>query len=100
VRRAKHGLKAKETAELNDKAPVPEERWYSGLVRLFGGKSASQKTADITAANPNALLAFPSEDHLATRALLHRRRRETHGTESGDACDTRHEARPNWCASR
>ena len=31
------------------------------MVRLFGGKSASQKTADITAANPNALLAFPSE---------------------------------------
>jgi hypothetical protein len=54
-------IEGQETAELNEQAPVPEERWYSGLVRLFGGKSASQKTADITAANPNALLAFPSE---------------------------------------
>jgi len=54
-------IEGQETAELNDQAPVPEERWYSGLVRLFGGKSASQKTADTNAANPNALLAFPSE---------------------------------------
>ena len=54
-------IEGQETAELNDKAPVPEERWYSGLVRMFGGKSASHKTADTNAANPNALLAFPSE---------------------------------------
>jgi hypothetical protein len=54
-------IEGQETAELNDQAPVPEERWYSGLVRLFGGKSASQKTADTNAVNPNALLAFPSE---------------------------------------
>ena len=54
-------IEGQETAELNDQAPVPDERWYSGLVRLFGGKSASQKTADTNAANPNALLAFPSE---------------------------------------
>jgi eukaryotic-like serine/threonine-protein kinase len=50
-----------ETAELKGQAPVLEERWYSGLVRLFGGKSAPQKTGDANAANPNALLAFPSE---------------------------------------
>lgn len=54
-------IEGQETAELNEQAPIPEERWYSGLVRLFGGKSASQKTADTNAANPNALLAFPSE---------------------------------------
>jgi hypothetical protein len=54
-------IEGQETAELNDQAPVPAERWYSGLVRLLGGKSAAQKTADTNAANPNALLAFPSE---------------------------------------
>ena len=54
-------IEGQETAELNDPAPVPEERWYSGLVRLLGGKSAPQKTGDANAANPNALLAFPSE---------------------------------------
>jgi hypothetical protein len=54
-------IEAQETAELNDPAPVPEERWYSGLVRLLGGKSALQKTGDANTANPNALLAFPSE---------------------------------------
>src|SRR5262245_16632272 len=55
-------IEDQETAELKDhQAPIPEERWYSGLVRLFGGRSASQKTADTNAANPNALLAFPSE---------------------------------------
>jgi eukaryotic-like serine/threonine-protein kinase len=53
-------IEGQETAELN-KAPVPDERWYSGLVRMFGRQSASQKTADTNAANPNALLAFPSE---------------------------------------
>ena len=31
------------------------------MVRLLGGKSAPQKTGDANAANPNALLAFPSE---------------------------------------
>src|SRR6478736_4396187 len=54
-------IEGQETAELNAQAPVPEERWYSGLVRMFGGKSASPKAADTNAANPNALLAFPSE---------------------------------------
>ena len=49
------------TAEPNSQAPVPEERWYGGLVRWFGGKPVSQKTADTNAANPNALLTFPSE---------------------------------------
>jgi hypothetical protein len=54
-------IEGQETAELNGPAPVPEERWYSGLVRLLGGKSALQKTGDANVANPNALLAFPSE---------------------------------------
>jgi hypothetical protein len=54
-------IEGHETAELTGRAPVPEKRWYSGLARLFGGKSASQKTADTNAANPNSLLAFPSE---------------------------------------
>jgi len=54
-------IENQETAELNGQAPVPEKRWYSGWIRLLGGTSASQKTADTNAANPNALLAFPSE---------------------------------------
>jgi hypothetical protein len=54
-------IEGQETAELNDPAPVREERWYSGLVRLLGGNSAPQKIGDANAANPNALLAFPSE---------------------------------------
>ena len=54
-------IEGQETAELKGQAPVLEERWYSGLVRLFGGKSAPQKSGDANAANPNALLAFPSE---------------------------------------
>ena len=54
-------IEGQETAELNEPAPVPEERWYSGLVRMLGGKSAPQKTGEANAANPNALLAFPSE---------------------------------------
>src|SRR5262249_49032321 len=56
-------IEDQETAQLGGQAPGPgpEERWYSGLVRLFGSKSASQKTADTSAANPNALLTFPSE---------------------------------------
>jgi eukaryotic-like serine/threonine-protein kinase len=54
-------IEGQETAELKDEAPVPVERWYSGLVRLLGGKSAPQKTGDTNPANPNALLAFPSE---------------------------------------
>ncbi len=54
-------IEGQETAELNEPAQVPDERWYSGLVRMLGGKSAPQKTGDANAANPNALLAFPSE---------------------------------------
>ena len=54
-------IEGQETAELNDPAPVAEERWYSPLVRLLSGKSAPQKTSDANVANPNALLAFPSE---------------------------------------
>jgi eukaryotic-like serine/threonine-protein kinase len=54
-------IEDQETAQLGGQAPVPEERWYSGLVRLFSGKPVSQQTAEPSAANPNALLAFPSE---------------------------------------
>jgi hypothetical protein len=54
-------IEGQETAELSGQAPVPEKRWYTGLVGLFGGKSASEKTADTNPANPNSLLAFPSE---------------------------------------
>jgi len=53
-------IEGQETAELNP-APVAEERWYSPLVRLLSGKTAPQKTSDANVANPNALLAFPSE---------------------------------------
>lgn len=54
-------IEGQETAELNTQpAGVAEHRWYSGLVRLFGGKD-SPRPAEATAANPNALLAFPSE---------------------------------------
>jgi len=54
-------IEGQETPELDVQAPVPDERWYSGFVRIFGGKSAPQTAADTSTANPNALLAFPSE---------------------------------------
>jgi hypothetical protein len=50
----------KQTAQLDPHGVQLPERWYSGLVRLFGGKASPQKTAD-AGASANALLAFPSE---------------------------------------
>jgi hypothetical protein len=55
-------IEGQETAELTGPAArVPEGRWYSGLARMFGAKPSPQKPADASPANPNALLAFPSE---------------------------------------
>jgi len=55
-------IEGQESAELSGPpTTVPEERWYSRLVRLLGGKASPQKTIDASPANPNALLAFPSE---------------------------------------
>src|SRR5437867_3281210 len=56
-------IEGQETAEPSAQAsPLPERRWYSGLVSLFGAKAAPQKAADAnTSTNSNALLAFPSE---------------------------------------
>jgi hypothetical protein len=54
--------KGDQTAELpGHAAPIPDQRWYSGLVRLFGAKPSPQHAPDAGPTNPNALLAFPSE---------------------------------------
>jgi hypothetical protein len=50
-------IEGKETAELSGQSPV-DRGWFKGLARFFGSKPSPQKAGE---ANPNALLAFPSE---------------------------------------
>ena len=54
-------IEGRETPELRAQGgQLSERRWYTGLVRFFGGNAAPQKTGD-AGTNANALLAFPSE---------------------------------------